>query len=98
MKAYLITTGTIFGLMTLIHLWRIVDEWRTPDRGFLISMVVITSQLRQHWRRGRFDSLDSKCGRNLLSNFLHLSASNCSYPGMMIATCSFTEALTWRTL
>jgi hypothetical protein len=27
MKAYLISTGGLFGLITLVHLWRIVDEW-----------------------------------------------------------------------
>ncbi len=26
MKAYLITTGTVFGLITLAHLWRIAVE------------------------------------------------------------------------
>jgi hypothetical protein len=26
-KAYLATTGAVFGLVTLAHLWRIVDEW-----------------------------------------------------------------------
>jgi hypothetical protein len=30
MKAYLITTGGVFGLITLAHLWRIVDEWPRP--------------------------------------------------------------------
>ena len=27
MKAYLVTTGTIFGLMAVVHLLRIADEW-----------------------------------------------------------------------
>ena len=27
MKAYLMTTGTIFGLITVAHLWRIFSEW-----------------------------------------------------------------------
>lgn len=26
MKAYVITTGTLFGLLTLAHVWRIVEE------------------------------------------------------------------------
>lgn len=26
MKAYLITTGAVFGLLTLVHLWRIIVE------------------------------------------------------------------------
>jgi hypothetical protein len=27
MKAYLMITGGLFGLITLAHLWRIVEEW-----------------------------------------------------------------------
>jgi hypothetical protein len=27
MKAYLVTTGGLFGLITLAHLWRIIEEW-----------------------------------------------------------------------
>jgi hypothetical protein len=39
MKAYLITTGTIFGLMAVVHVWRAVAEWpSTPDMGFLAAM------------------------------------------------------------
>ncbi|MEP6706528.1 MAG: hypothetical protein ABJC05_03360 [Pyrinomonadaceae bacterium] len=26
MKAYLVTTGAVFGLLTLVHLWRIIGE------------------------------------------------------------------------
>ena len=26
MKAYLVTTGTVFGLLTLVHIWRAVAE------------------------------------------------------------------------
>jgi hypothetical protein len=26
MKAYVMTTGAVFGLLTLVHLWRIVAE------------------------------------------------------------------------
>jgi len=26
MKAYLLVTGTIFGLLTLVHVWRVVAE------------------------------------------------------------------------
>ena len=27
MKAYLIITGSLFGLLALVHVWRIVGEW-----------------------------------------------------------------------
>ena len=26
MKAYVLTTGTLFGLLTLVHVWRIIEE------------------------------------------------------------------------
>lgn len=29
MKAYLITTGAIFGLMALLHVLRAIDEWHS---------------------------------------------------------------------
>lgn len=42
MKAYLITTGSLFGLMGLLHVWRAVAEWPRPlnDYGFALLMVV----------------------------------------------------------
>jgi hypothetical protein len=27
MKSYLVTTGTLFGLLALAHLWRLIDAW-----------------------------------------------------------------------
>ena len=27
MKVYLITTGSLFGLLALVHTWRIVGQW-----------------------------------------------------------------------
>jgi hypothetical protein len=27
MKVYLITTGSLFGLLALMHMWRIVAQW-----------------------------------------------------------------------
>jgi hypothetical protein len=32
MKAYLITTGSIFALLTLAHVWRAIAEW-PPSAG-----------------------------------------------------------------
>ncbi|PYT22411.1 MAG: hypothetical protein DMG57_35520 [Acidobacteria bacterium] len=26
MKAYVVTTGLVFGLLTLVHIWRAIDE------------------------------------------------------------------------
>jgi hypothetical protein len=43
MKAYLITTGSIFGLMAVVHVWRAIEEWPkasiTP--GFLLGMTTL---------------------------------------------------------
>jgi H+/Cl- antiporter ClcA len=27
-KAYVITTGVVFGLLTLVHIWRVIEEGR----------------------------------------------------------------------
>ena len=27
MKAYLLTTGALFGLITVAHVWRVIEEW-----------------------------------------------------------------------
>jgi len=27
MRAYIITTGSLFGLLALAHVWQIVDQW-----------------------------------------------------------------------
>jgi hypothetical protein len=29
MKAYLVTTGTVFGLLALAHVWRVIGESRS---------------------------------------------------------------------
>jgi len=52
MKAYLITTGGLFGLITLAHLWRIVDEWPqlATDPGYLLLTVVAASLSLWAWR------------------------------------------------
>lgn len=31
MKAYLITTGSLFGLLAAVHVWQTIAEW--PPRG-----------------------------------------------------------------
>jgi hypothetical protein len=39
MKAYLITTGALFALLALLHLWRTIAEWSrlTTDPWFLLQ-------------------------------------------------------------
>lgn len=43
MKAYLITTGTLFGLLALAHVLRTIGEWSrlTTDPAFLVEGPVI---------------------------------------------------------
>ena len=40
MKAYLITTGSLFGLMTAVHIWRAIAEWngKAVEPLFLLGM------------------------------------------------------------
>jgi hypothetical protein len=41
MKAYLITTGTLFGLVTAAHLWRLIEERHlATDPWYLIITVL----------------------------------------------------------
>jgi hypothetical protein len=42
MKAYLITTGTIFGLITLAHVWRVIAEspHLATDPWFILLTII----------------------------------------------------------
>jgi len=42
-KAYLVTTGLIFGLMALLHVWKAVAEWPrdTVQVGFVLGMAAL---------------------------------------------------------
>ena len=42
MKAYLITTGLLFAVLVLLHIWRIVAEWSraVSQSGFVLEMSV----------------------------------------------------------
>ncbi|MDB6111872.1 MAG: hypothetical protein JWR69_3622 [Pedosphaera sp.] len=43
MKAYLITTGSIFGLMAVVHVWRAIEEWPNASvtPAFLLGMTAL---------------------------------------------------------
>ncbi|MDB6016831.1 MAG: hypothetical protein JWR19_1320 [Pedosphaera sp.] len=43
MKAYLVTTALLFGLIALIHVWRAIDEW--PHPTVTISFVLVMTAL-----------------------------------------------------
>jgi dolichyl-phosphate-mannose--protein O-mannosyl transferase len=42
MKAYLLTTGTVFGLLALAHVWRVIGESRSlgTDPWFVVITVI----------------------------------------------------------
>ena len=42
MKAYLISTGSLFGLLAILHVWRVIAEWPRPinDHGFALLMLI----------------------------------------------------------
>ena len=43
MKAYVMTTGTVFALLTLAHLMRIVVEWPHPARDPLFLLITLAA-------------------------------------------------------
>jgi hypothetical protein len=52
MKAYLITTGTVFGLITLAHIWRVLAEGShlTTDPVFLLLTFAAAALCWWAWR------------------------------------------------
>lgn len=56
MRAYLISTGGLFGLITLVHLWRIVDEWPrlATDPWYLLLTAAAAARCLWAWRLLRF--------------------------------------------
>jgi len=40
MKAYVITTGALFGLLTLAHIWRAIDERHLATDPWYILITV----------------------------------------------------------
>jgi hypothetical protein len=50
MRAYLAITGTLFALLALLHLWRIVAEWHGFDSGVLfIAATAVFAGLMSYW-------------------------------------------------
>ncbi|HXI69869.1 MAG TPA: hypothetical protein VNN22_05865 [Verrucomicrobiae bacterium] len=43
MKAFLITTGLLFGLMAVVHVWRAIEEWphQNISLGFVLGMTAL---------------------------------------------------------
>ena len=46
MRAYVMTTGTVFGLITVAHVWRVVEEGSQLARDpFFVLLTVATMAL-----------------------------------------------------
>jgi len=45
MKAYLVTTGILFGLLAVLHVWRAIAEWphSTIDSGFVLTTAALVA-------------------------------------------------------
>jgi dolichyl-phosphate-mannose--protein O-mannosyl transferase len=49
MKAYLITTGTVFGLLALAHLWRVVEESAQLARDPWFVVITVVAAAISFW-------------------------------------------------
>jgi hypothetical protein len=49
MKAYLLTTGTVFALLTLAHIWRVVAESRSLATEPFYVLITIASAALSIW-------------------------------------------------
>jgi hypothetical protein len=52
MKAFLITTGILFGLMAVVHIWRAIAEWPQSSVGFgfvlgMAALIVVPGALSE---------------------------------------------------
>jgi hypothetical protein len=52
MKAYILTTGLLFGLLTLVHIWRAVEEGPhlATDPWYILITVAAASLGLWAWR------------------------------------------------
>jgi hypothetical protein len=52
MKAYVMTTGALFGLLTLVHVWRIIEEapHLATDPWFILITVAAAALCLWAWR------------------------------------------------
>lgn len=45
MRSYVVATGVVFGLLTLVHLWRIVEEPHLATDPWFILMTIAAAAL-----------------------------------------------------
>jgi hypothetical protein len=58
MKAYVMTTGAMFGLLTVAHLWRIIEEGRqlARDPWYVLITIATAALCLWAWRLLRISS------------------------------------------
>jgi hypothetical protein len=49
MKAYVMTTGTVFGLLVVAHIWRVIEEGPGPAKEPLFLLVTLTAGALSLW-------------------------------------------------
>jgi hypothetical protein len=49
MKAYVLTTGTVFGLITVAHIWRAIEEGPTLAREPWFILMSLASAVLGLW-------------------------------------------------
>jgi hypothetical protein len=49
MKAYLMTTGSVFGLLTLAHVWRIIEEGPQLARNPWWLLITVAAAALSVW-------------------------------------------------
>lgn len=52
MKAYVITTGTVFGLIVLAHVWRVIEEGPAlaRDPAYIVLTLAALALFLWSWR------------------------------------------------
>jgi hypothetical protein len=51
MKAYVMTTGSVFGLLVVVHVWRVVEEGHLArDPMFILTTAVAAALCLWAWR------------------------------------------------
>jgi hypothetical protein len=54
MKTYVMTTGVIFGLLALVHVWRVsVEGWHAANPFFIVITIVAGAFALWAWRLAR---------------------------------------------
>jgi len=49
MKAYVMTTGTVFGLLTLAHVWRVLEEGLHLARDPFFLLITLAAAALPLW-------------------------------------------------